>query len=82
MLGLSWLLLIGNSSALLLHGKALKMKPRLFRVNINVPGITYNFSFPMLMILQQMDCETTVQGLTQEMSAAEIAHCGLASSAH
>lgn len=29
-----------------------------------------------------MDCETAVQGLTQEMSAVEITHYGLASPAH
>lgn len=34
------------------------------------------------MILQLMDCEITVQGLTQEMSAVEITHYGLASPAH
>ena len=33
------------------------------------------------MILQLMDCETTVQGLTQEMSAVEMTHYGLASPA-
>lgn len=29
-----------------------------------------------------MDCETTVEGLTKQMSAAEITNYGLASPAH
>lgn len=81
-LGLGWLLLIGNPSALLLHSKVQKIKPSLFRVNINVPGISYDFCFPTLMILQLMGYETTVQGLTQQMSAVEITHYGLASPTH
>lgn len=59
MLGLGWLPLIGNHSALLLYSKVQKIKPSLFWFNINVPGMSYNFSFPTLMILQLMDCETS-----------------------
>lgn len=59
-----------------------KKKKSSFMVNINVPDISYDFSFPTLMIPQLMDCETTVKGLTKQMSAEEITNYGLVSPAH
>lgn len=79
-LRLGWLFLIGNRSALFLYSKVLNINSSFFR--FNVPGISHNFCFPTLMILQLMDCETMVQGRTQEMSAMEITYYGPASPAH
>lgn len=59
-----------------------KIKQSSFMVNINVPDISYDFCFPTLIIPQLMDCETTVKGLTKQMSAEEITNYGLVSPAH